>query len=60
MEQPFDGYISKRIIEKVGCRAPYHLGSKEVPLCRTVTKMRESIFATAGYIIYTLTGFENI
>lgn len=44
IEEPFDDFISKRHIEKVGCRAPYHLGSKEVPICRTVTKMRESIF----------------
>ena len=44
MEESFDEWISKRHIEKVGCSAPYHLGSEEVPMCKTVTKMRESIF----------------
>ena len=44
MDQRFDELALERHIEKVGCGAPYQKSNKIVPLCDTMTKMRESIY----------------
>ena len=41
-EKKYDEYIMNENLKKVGCKAPYHITSENISICKTSEKMMES------------------